>query len=105
MASFWRARMAARMAGMCWKPAIRAAIRARQKLAITYPVDNDTAPRRVVRPLELEYWGRIWTTTCWCESSNDFKEFRVDRIETLTVLPALFVEEQGKTLIDYRARL
>ena len=91
-------------AGFQHMPAIRAAIRARQKLAITYPVDNDTAPRRVVRPLELEYWGRIWTTTCWCETANDFKEFRVDRIETLTVLPALFVEEQGKTLIDYRAR-
>ena len=85
-------------------PAIRAAIRARQKLALTYPGEAGKAQRRVVRPLELEYWGRIWTTTCWCETTNDFKEFRVDRIETLTVLPALFVEEQGKTLIDYRAR-
>ncbi|MEL6701443.1 MAG: hypothetical protein AAFO58_07155 [Pseudomonadota bacterium] len=32
---------------------------------------------------------------------QDFRVFRVDKILDLRLLPAMFVEEQGKTLIDY----
>jgi predicted DNA-binding transcriptional regulator YafY len=91
-------------AGFQHMPALRAAIRAHQKLSILYRDQDGTESKRTIRPLALEYWGRVWTVTCWCEVASDFKEFRADRIQTLTVLPALFVEEQGKTLIDYRAR-
>ncbi len=90
-------------AGFQHMPAIRAAIRTRQKLRITYLAMDGEATTRVIRPLEMEYWGRVWTATCWCEYRSDFRVFRIDRIQTLTVLPALFVEEQGKTLMDYRA--
>jgi predicted DNA-binding transcriptional regulator YafY len=91
-------------AGFRHMPAIRAAIRARQKLRITHMSPEGEATTRVIRPLELEYWGRVWTVTCWCEMRNDFRVFRVDRIQSLAVMPALFVEEQGKTLIDYQSR-
>ena len=91
-------------AGFRHMPALRAAIRARQKLAVTYPVSDGSETRRIIRPLALDYWGRVWTATCWCEYSNDFKEFRADLIQALNVLPALFVDEDGKTLADYRAR-
>lgn len=91
-------------AGFQHMPAIRAAIRARQKLAIRYLTLEGEDTSRTIRPLQLEYWGRIWTATCWCERANDFVDFRVDRIQSLDVLPALFVEEAGKTLADYRAR-
>lgn len=91
-------------AGFRHMPAIRAAIRTRQKLRIGYVSLDGEATTRVIRPLELEYWGRVWTVTCWCELRADFRVFRVDRIQSLIVLPALFVEEQGKTLMDYRAR-
>ncbi|WP_172299936.1 YafY family protein [Pseudoruegeria sp. HB172150] len=85
-------------------PRIRAAIRARQKLAIDYDDPAGDFGRRVIRPLKLDYWGRVWTVTCWCETGADFAVLRIDRIETLDVMPALFVEEQGKTLMDLRAR-
>ncbi|MCX7299724.1 MAG: YafY family protein [Rhodobacterales bacterium] len=84
-------------------PAIRGAIRARQKLRVTYRNDKGEMTDRVIRPLQIEYWGRVWTATCWCELRDDFREFRVDRIETLRVLPQLFIEEPGKTLADYLA--
>lgn len=90
--------------GFAHMPPIRAAIRAGQKLALTYRSLADQTSTRTVRPLELEYWGRIWTLTAWCEMRDDFRVFRVDRIEALTVLPALFVDEPGKTIEDYRAR-
>ena len=80
-------------------PTLRAAIRARQKLEVT--LDGDP---RIIRPLQLDYWGRVWTVTVWCETAADFATLRVDQITALKILPQLFVEEQGKTLIDFRAR-
>lgn len=91
-------------AGFRHMPRLRAAIRARQKLRLTGLDTDDTPTRRTIRPLKLDYWGRVWTVTCWCETTADFATLRVDLIETLEVLPALFVEEQGKTLMDLRAR-
>lgn len=89
--------------GFAHMPALRAAVRARQKLRIGYRDQSGTLTDRVIRPLQMEYWGRLWTVTVWCELRADFRVFRVDRIETLKVLPQLFVDEAGKTLADYLA--
>ncbi len=90
--------------GFLHMPQLRAAIRARQKLQIGYRGLDGVRSNRVIRPLRMDYWGRVWTSTCWCEMRADFRVFRVDRIETLRVLPQLFVDEPGKTLADYEAR-
>ena len=84
---------------------LRAAIRSRRKVEITYRAPKAPETRRVVRPLQMEYWGRVWTLTGWCELRNDFRVFRVDRIQTLDVLFDEFPEEPGKTLADYLERV
>jgi len=91
-------------AGFQFMPTLRAAIRSRQKLEIDYTDLENRATTRRIRPLKLEYWGRVWTCTAWCELIEDFCTFRVDRIDRAEVLPGLFVEEQGKTLADYALR-
>lgn len=91
--------------GFAHMPTLRAAIRARQKLALTYRSLANATTERTIRPLQMEYWGRVWTLTAWCELRNDFRVFRVDRIETVAPLPALFTDEPGKTLDDYLARV
>jgi predicted DNA-binding transcriptional regulator YafY len=83
---------------------LRAAIRSRRKIHITYAKPGGEDTERRVRPLQMEYWGRVWTFTSWCELRNDFRVFRVDRIRTLDVLFDTFQEEPGKTLADYLAR-
>ena len=50
----------------------------------------------------MEYWGRVWTLTSWCELRNGFRVFRLDLIETTEALPELFVDEPGKTIADYQ---
>ena len=80
---------------------LRAAIRARRKVDITYTVPDQPQTTRRVRPLQMEYWGRVWTLTGWCELRNDFRVFRVDRIQTLDIGFDTFEEEAGKTLADY----
>lgn len=94
-------------AGFQFMPQIRKAIRSRQKLDITYATyaDKDAEPsQRVVRPLQMEYWGRVWTASCWCELRQDFRVFRIDRIQSLKVMAELFVEEAGKSLADLQER-
>lgn len=81
---------------------IRSAIRARQKLRLA--LEGDAAGGRIVRPLHLEYWGRLWMVTVWSETEADFATIRLDRVARLDVLPQLFVEEEGKTLADLRSR-
>lgn len=79
-------------------PKMRSAIRARQKLALTLAGRD-----RTVRPLQLDYWGRLWTCIVWCDTSRKFDDLRIDQITALRVMPSLFVEEEGKRLSDYRA--
>jgi predicted DNA-binding transcriptional regulator YafY len=85
-------------------PALRAAIKARQKLALTYRNTAGQMTDRAVRPLQLDSWGRVWTVTVWCELRGDFRVLRVDRIATVRVLSQLFFDEPGKALADYLAR-
>jgi len=87
--------------GFAHMPTLRAAIRARQKLRIVYTAKDGSVTNRVVRPLHMEYWGRIWTLTTWCELRDDHRVFRVDLIQSADALPELFVDEPGKTLADY----
>ncbi len=84
---------------------LRAAIRTRRKVDITYlSLDGQTSTRRV-RPLQMEYWGRVWTLTGWCELRQAFRVFRVDRIQTLDIADDSFEEEPGTTLADYLAQI
>lgn len=87
--------------GFAHMPTLRAAIRARQKLRLTYTSKDQIVTQRTVRPLHMEYWGRVWTLTAWCELRAGFRVFRVDLIETAEALPELFVDEPGKRLSDY----
>lgn len=82
-------------------PLLRAAIKARQKVRLTYTSRDAAVTSRTIRPLHMEYWGRVWTLTAWCELRAAFRVFRLDLIETAEALPALFVDEPGKTLADY----
>lgn len=84
---------------------LRAAIRSRRKVEITYKSLDDQDTNRTIRPLQMEYWGRVWTLTAWCEARQAFRVFRVDRIATLDVSFDSFEEEPGKTLADYFATL
>jgi predicted DNA-binding transcriptional regulator YafY len=81
-------------------PAFRKAIRARQKLRLRLDGEDQS---HTVRPLHLDYWGRVWTCVVWNETDGSFATFRIDRVAELTPLPGLFVNEAGKTLKDFHA--
>jgi predicted DNA-binding transcriptional regulator YafY len=79
-------------------PKLRQAIRSKQLMQITLG-----AQTLRLRPLALDYWGRLWTLAAWDESAQDFITLRVDKITRLDAMPAVFVDEPGKSLVDYLA--
>jgi predicted DNA-binding transcriptional regulator YafY len=79
---------------------LREAAQTKHLAHITYRDAADQPSERTVRPLGVFYWGKVWTLAAWCESRNDFRSFRIDRIATLDVLEHRFVDEDGKTLAD-----
>jgi predicted DNA-binding transcriptional regulator YafY len=88
-------------AGFRHMATIRAAVRGRHKLILTYEDPSSKQTTRTVRPLQMEFWGRVWTCTCWCELKSDFRVFRVDRIQRCDVLEHSFAPEAGKNLDDF----
>ena len=86
--------------GFAQMPLLRATIKARQKLRITYTDANGAVTSRTIRPLKLEYWSRIWALTAWCEHICAHHVFRLDLINTAEALPQLFSDEAGKRLAD-----
>lgn len=79
---------------------LREATQARQKLLIHYRDVAGKDSQRQVRPLGCFYWGKVWTLSAWCEVRDDFRGFRIDRIQYVRRLDERFRDEPGKTLAD-----
>lgn len=84
---------------------IRLAIDEHRKLQIIYCDEKSTTSGRIVRPLGLHFWGRSWTLTSWCELRTDFRNFRLDRIQSIDMLELTFRDEPGRTLADFLRRV
>ncbi len=83
---------------------LREAVQARRKLHVCYRDVNDQTSQRTLRPLGCFYWGKVWTLAAWCESRSDFRNFRLDRIESMSRVDGPtgeFRDEAGKALADY----
>jgi predicted DNA-binding transcriptional regulator YafY len=80
--------------------ALRRALREGRKVRLGYQDREGAASERTVRPLGLFYWGNAWSLGAWCELRNGFRNFRLDRMATATVLPDTFLPEPGRTLED-----
>jgi predicted DNA-binding transcriptional regulator YafY len=78
---------------------LRAAIRELRRVRFSYQSREDAKTRRTVRPLGLFCWGRIWSLGAWCELRQDFRTFRIDRMNELE-LKDTFALEPGRTVQD-----
>lgn len=83
---------------------LRAAIREGRTVSFDYESLSGALSARLVRPLMLEWWGAVWTLTGWCDLREDFRVFRVDRIEACAKA-ASFRPEPGRTYADCVARM
>ncbi len=80
---------------------LREATSAKRKAWLAYRDAGDAASERTVQPLGLSFFGSTWMLTAWCELRGDFRNFRLDRVETLRLLDERFSDEPGRTWEDY----
>jgi predicted DNA-binding transcriptional regulator YafY len=62
--------------------------------------DNDETTNRTIEPFALYSTQENWLLIAWCHLRNDFRAFRLDRIQKLQVLNDRF-EPQKITLQEY----
>ena len=80
--------------------ALRRAVRSKHLVEIHYTDQSGKKTQRRIRPLCLVFIAPVWLLAAWCETRNDFREFRVDRISSLKITDEKFRNEAGKTLKD-----
>ncbi len=83
----------------------RKAVNLKHFLSFNYcRADGEYSTRRI-RPLGLYFWGNVWTLAGWCELRDDFRNFRLDRIQKIKFENDSFVDEQGQSLADFISRM
>lgn len=80
---------------------LREYIRARSKVSIAYVDEKTNQTHRTIRPLALFFFNPVWLLTGWCEKRQDFRNFRLDRIQSLTSDGQVFMDEADKNLSAY----
>ena len=80
---------------------VRSAIGKRSVLRLDYRDANGKGSARDVWPLALYFWGGSWTIGAWCETREDFRNFRVDRIAELAALERRYRDQAGRRLADF----
>lgn len=63
------------------------------------------ATARKIEPLGLTHYLQHWHLIAWCRLRGDFRDFRLDRIEDITVLSETFAVREGFQLDDYLRRM
>jgi predicted DNA-binding transcriptional regulator YafY len=79
----------------------REATQGLHKLALVYNDAQGRTSERTVWPLGSFFWGAVWTLVAWCEKRQDFRSFRLDRIQSMKAMNETFKLSDGQRLIDY----
>ncbi len=80
---------------------LRKAIRTRRFVAFSYVAEDENRSERRIRPICLSFFGPVWLVTGWCELRQNFRNFRLDRMDNLEITEDVFPEEKGKCLRDF----
>lgn len=82
---------------------LRAAIRQKNPIDINYTRADEQKSTRRIDPLGLIFWGKVWTLVAWCYLRNEYRTFRLDRINDLYVLDTHFETHDSKSLQHFLA--
>lgn len=81
--------------------ALHAAIEERRVLRLGYRDEADRRTERDIEPLCMAFWGGKWTLGSFCRLREDFRNFRLDRIERLEETGETFTPQDGRDLDAY----
>jgi predicted DNA-binding transcriptional regulator YafY len=81
--------------------ALHAACLQRRAVQFKYIREDGAPSEREVRPLALAFWSGVWTLAAWCELRNEFRNFRIDRMDEVTIAAEIFEHRRHQTLEDF----
>lgn len=84
-----------------WLQDMRLAVRRRRVVQIDYIREDGTPSQRELWPLGLFFWGQTWTLVGWCTLRDDFRHFRVDRVQHAQVLEQQYPDQPGRRITDF----
>lgn len=84
---------------------IRKSIRHRNYIEFEYTSLGNEVSQRKIRPLAMAFFAPVWVLLGWCETRQDFRNFRMDRIDHINLSQDRFQHEKGKRFKDYEATL
>ena len=82
---------------------IRAAIRDSRKLFIGYADTEGRRTNRVIWPIAMAYYVDATLVGAWCELRADYRNFRIERIQSSKVLRDKFDQQGGKLFREWSA--
>lgn len=82
---------------------VRQAIRETRKLRIAYVDEQGRRTRRTIWPIAMAYYVDATLIGAWCELRANYRNFRVERIETSRVLEERFSTDGGRLIEGWRA--
>ncbi|MBB1387327.1 YafY family transcriptional regulator [Pseudoalteromonas sp. SG45-5] len=80
---------------------LRKAITNKTCIEFHYLDVNQQPSHRITDPLGLVYWGAKWTLIAYCQLRSDYREFRLDRIQSIVSLTNTFDTNPQKNLAHY----
>jgi len=84
---------------------VRQAIRNERKLGFLYRDAGGAASQRMVWPFALGFLDKVRVVVAWCETRQDFRHFRADRIAGLNVTETRYPRRRQMLLKEWRATL
>jgi predicted DNA-binding transcriptional regulator YafY len=82
---------------------VRAAIRDSRKLYIAYADEQGRRTNRVIWPIAMAYYVDVTLVGAWCELRADYRNFRVERIQSSKVLDEHFDQHGGRLFREWSA--
>jgi predicted DNA-binding transcriptional regulator YafY len=84
---------------------LRQALRTEQKLRIHYCDRDAQASERIIWPIALAFFRDTRVLAAWCETRQDYRHFRLDRIHGLEILPDRAPIRRRTLMIRWRRSL
>jgi len=82
---------------------IRGAIRDSRKLYIAYADQQGRRTNRVIWPIAMAYYVDVTLIGAWCELRADYRNFRVERIQSSRLLRERFDQQGGRLFREWSA--
>ena len=73
----------------------------KKMIFIRYQSNADAITERSLEPIGLCYYGQAWHLIGWCELRNNYRDFRVSRIQHLELLDQTFEPDTHPSLQEY----